>query len=254
MITATGRKCRNCGVQYAPHHPNSRYCSENCSQSRWREYAIAKNRKIQASKERVEVCRQCGIAFTYPPGTGQRRFHCSDKCRETYKRARKAERIAQLPKCKSDWCDGKATRTQVGLCEGCYMRQWRTGSARPRVQHRGWHRTGSGYVICHCSKHPLANKHGVVAQHRQVLYDAIGDGPHSCVWCGITIGWSEIAVDHLNDIKDDNRVENLAVSCNGCNRARGAMKPFIAKLSPASLELLTSTFPAMAEAVRRSNA
>ena len=70
--------------------------------------------------------------------------------------------------------------------------------------------------------HPLA-RNGVVQEHRKVLYDAIGIGPHSCYWsCGredlIWSGGDGINVDHLNGIKDDNRLENLVVSCRRCNR------------------------------------
>jgi hypothetical protein len=69
--------------------------------------------------------------------------------------------------------------------------------------------------------HPLADRHGQVAEHRKVLYDAIGPGPHPCHWCGTGRDWgglNGINVDHLDNDKLNNDVINLAVSCCGCNR------------------------------------
>lgn len=72
--------------------------------------------------------------------------------------------------------------------------------------------------------HPLAGVNGVVQEHRKVLFDAVGPGPHRCYWgCGrddlIWSGADGVNVDHLNGVKDDNRLDNLVVSCKRCNRA-----------------------------------
>lgn len=88
-----------------------------------------------------------------------------------------------------------------------------------------------GYVYVYAPGHPLASKGKIpkVAEHRQVLYDAIGPGPHPCHWgCGrIDLQWGGIGgihADHLNDDASDNRRENLVVSCQRCNNARAAAK------------------------------
>mgnify|MGYP003589876921 CR=1 FL=1 len=70
--------------------------------------------------------------------------------------------------------------------------------------------------------HPLAS-HGAIAEHRMVLYDAIGPGPHPCNWCGELVGWGGrdgIHADHLNGDALDNSPENLVPSCNSCNHRR----------------------------------
>jgi len=57
----------------------------------------------------------------------------------------------------------------------------------------------------------------------------------SCYWCGLSLDWPIAVVDHLNEDKADNRLENLVISCNNCNRARGALIPFIRRMKSTSL-------------------
>lgn len=85
--------------------------------------------------------------------------------------------------------------------------------------------TGSGYYregyrILTGQRHPLAVE-GAVAEHRKVLYDAIGPGPHECHWCKRTLAWGNgiegICVDHLDGDKLNNNPANLAPSCHKCN-------------------------------------
>ena len=74
--------------------------------------------------------------------------------------------------------------------------------------------------------HPLARR-GKVAEHRKVLYDAIGPGPHPCYWrhlsgCGNdSLTWDDgthgINVDHLDEVRLNNDLDNLVVSCRSCN-------------------------------------
>jgi hypothetical protein len=100
-----------------------------------------------------------------------------------------------------------------------------TGQARPG--RRTGCITSSGYRLITAPDHPLANPRGRVYEHRQVLYDRIGPGVHLCHWCRQRVAWlrcpgaCRLYVDHLNDIRDDNRPENLVPACNYCNTARG---------------------------------
>lgn len=75
--------------------------------------------------------------------------------------------------------------------------------------------------------HPLASSVGVVAEHRAVMFEEIGWTPTLCQWgCGRLLTWTGvkktgIRVDHLDADRRNNAIENLLVSCVGCNAQRG---------------------------------
>lgn len=69
--------------------------------------------------------------------------------------------------------------------------------------------------------HPLAHAKGTIYEHRKVLYDNIGPGPHECHWqCGKTLDWDDIDADHVDGERLNNEPENLVASCRPCNRRR----------------------------------
>lgn len=83
------------------------------------------------------------------------------------------------------------------------------------------HLTPRGYIMGWHPDHPLAGATGFVLEHRVVLFDAIGNGPHPCHWCGKTLTWSpELTVDHLDWDRSNNDPANLVPACAACNGAR----------------------------------
>jgi len=85
------------------------------------------------------------------------------------------------------------------------------GNAEPL----GYSITKQGYrMLTMRYDHPLAAANGTVLEHRKVLYDEIGAGPHPCHWgCCKQLAWPEIFVDHLDDDGLNNDPPNLVVSC-----------------------------------------
>lgn len=79
-------------------------------------------------------------------------------------------------------------------------------------------------VLCNQYEHPLS-RGGQLEEHRKVLYDKIGPGPHYCHWdCGKLLEWGGIrgiCSDHLDGDTLNNDPENLVPSCVVCNRQRG---------------------------------
>lgn len=87
-----------------------------------------------------------------------------------------------------------------------------------------------GYLLVKAPGHPMAR--GLRAyEHRMVFYDHTPDGPGYCHWCGLVLDWGSVQVDHLNRVRDDNRIENLVASCGPCNRDRA--KPAAARAARA---------------------
>lgn len=90
----------------------------------------------------------------------------------------------------------------------------------------GFYVNQDGYrILTGQQGHLLADRSGGLCEHRKVLYDEIGPGPHECYWgCGRVLSWggkSGINVDHLDDDKLNNDPDNLVPSCGPCNRQRG---------------------------------
>lgn len=78
--------------------------------------------------------------------------------------------------------------------------------ARRTIQANGYIKIGSRY------------------EHRIVLYDTIGDGPHQCPECGIAINWNQprgsehnLEVDHIDWDRQNNHPDNLRPICRPCN-------------------------------------
>lgn len=89
---------------------------------------------------------------------------------------------------------------------------------------------GRRYRYLSAPNHPLAGANGRVYEHRAVLFDDIGYGPHECHWCGTEVDWlpkgdpRELQPDHLNNDGADNRLDNLVPACRSCNTKRGGQR------------------------------
>ena len=79
--------------------------------------------------------------------------------------------------------------------------------------------------------HPVFGDRKIVRLHVLVAFDKYGPDVQQCFWCGKDVKWlfgvnvagsnnKKIVVDHLNDVKIDNRSDNLVLSCNSCNLRR----------------------------------
>lgn len=70
-----------------------------------------------------------------------------------------------------------------------------------------------GYVFVHAPEHPFANRRGLLQEHRLVVEDhlrsSVPGSPFLVRVDGTAYLRPEIDVHHINEVKDDNRVENL---------------------------------------------
>ena len=69
-------------------------------------------------------------------------------------------------------------------------------------------KTSRGYIECYNPNHPNATTDGLVMEHRLVAEQKLG-----CILP------KEFDVHHINGIKSDNRIENLAIMTHGAHTA-----------------------------------
>jgi hypothetical protein len=126
--------------------------------------------------------------------------------------------------CIVDGCGAHVRSIGTPYCEMHYMRLRRNGVFERLVPSDKRGHT-HGYVLLYLPTHPLRQLSSpYVFEHRAVFYSTYGEGPFSCHWCGVVVTWTTMHVDHLNDVRNDNRVENLVPSCPICNQRRGIGK------------------------------
>lgn len=177
-------------------------------------------RSRRAIERRNSTCPTCSLQFEQELGKGKGRKHCSPGCREKYKHAQ------------------ASARAKV---------------ARKLAPHRvisGRYATSAGYIKVLAKGHPLADKIGHVYEHRKVLFDS-GESASACFWCSKKLDWQSAVVDHLNENKADNRLENLVVACVACNRARGAFLDMMVRVDSSKVDALFDMFR---QFKRRANA
>lgn len=133
--------------------------------------------------------------------------------------------ITQQICCVSD-CSSPANRVAAKMCEKHYARQRRRGTTE-KYKRKHIIKHSQGYLLVAADDHPLMRGRpsgSRVYQHRIVFHDAHGGGSHECNWCGVSVDFPDMHVDHLNAIRSDNRIENLVASCPRCNMDRGFEK------------------------------
>lgn len=132
-----------------------------------------------------------------------------------------------LPECEKP----SRNATKPALCKMHYHRQYRHGSIDKTASKSGVTVSlGRRYLRVRANGHPVADTSGSAYEHRVVLYDHIGVGPHCCHWCDTSIDWlpkadpRALQVDHLDNDGSNNSPANLVPTCRSCNGARGAQR------------------------------
>lgn len=173
---------------------------------------------------KTTTCATCGNQFSFGVGRGLARKYCGPECASASQVKARADRVAALPSCGVDGCQRKARSSKQPLCETHYYRVRRNGSLALKLETNPPPACVShtqGYVLEWAPNHPLARGSSRVYQHRLVLHEALGEGPFDCHWCGVSVTWDDMHVDHLNGVRDDNAPSNLVPSCPACNIKRG---------------------------------
>lgn len=139
--------------------------------------------------------------------------------------------------CSVDQCAKPARSGGSLLCEMHYYRLRRTGRTDLANRRKPVLTHSNGYRVVYRPDHCLADKNGYVYEHRMVLHTTHGDGPFRCHVCQAPQSWATMHVDHMNDVRDDNRAENLAPACPECNQHRGHPKVAASNRVKVAIEL-----------------
>lgn len=179
--------------------------------------------------KRQVTCSHCGIQFTFEDGRGKARVLCGDQCRAASRDAKRAARQATYPECTYEGCSIKCRSAKAAYCETHYYRIRRNGHLMLRSEVSPPPLTimhSQGYVLEYCPGHWIGRRTGDnrIYQHRRVYFDAHGEGPFNCHWCGVSVTWDDMHVDHINAVRSDNAIGNLVASCPNCNQKRGRAK------------------------------
>lgn len=224
----TCAECRN-EFQRASNRGTQKFCSVICRNRVNARKHYAHN-TIEGWRERN--CDECRKPFRYKVARGKDRLVCSERCRLAKRlRLQKSQPMCVVPNCTNP------RGYSNGVCNSCWYRLKRTGTLERREFKRRT-RTSHGYItLTGCQAHPLGGPDGNLYEHRRVLYDAIGEGPHACHWCQAEVKWARqsgrgcpkgnLVPDHLNGHKTDNRIENLVPACNRCNSRRGLLMAWV---------------------------
>lgn len=94
----------------------------------------------------------------------------------------------------------RARRFKTKKCRKCYLKTEIHGDKHPNWR-GGKSMTDSGYILIWCPKHPFVNAYGYVREHRLVMEKHLGRYLRP-----------DEVVHHLNEIKTDNRIENLELT------------------------------------------
>jgi hypothetical protein len=188
-------------------------------------------RQLEAGDMVHRNCVLCSEPFSYPIGRGMDRYYCGEGCRRKVRHKHSETK----PICSVEGCSNKQAYKD-GICTSCYYRKRRTGTLDRRV-YRYRSIATTGYVVLWDDEsHPLAGRGGHLYEHRKVLYDAIGIGPHPCHWCGTPVNWvkglctrGSLVPDHLDGDKANNHRSNLVPACNRCNANRGLFMSWVMK-------------------------
>lgn len=173
--------CQACGVKFqVPHwRKEAKFCSAGCA---------GRHRNDHLKKPKVEfICPECGVFFWEHKSRARWRRFCSNECRNK----------------------NEQYRQEVGeRCAGDKQYKWKGGIA----QH------SDGYLYEKCYGHPKANK-DYVLQHRLVMERWLREfQPESAALveiAGEKYLRPDIIVHHKNQIRTDNRIENLQLTTNG---------------------------------------
>ena len=223
-------KCLNCGKEFqAKKSANRKFCCRKCSD----QYSKGKERPNQ--QNRVEVkCANCGKIEYVPPCRAKNYVCCCTSCSAEYRKKQHTNQIKCIcPICGTEfWVKPsrvKRVKTQICCSKECSSKLKETtylGENNHQYNLTGDKNSSFkgkeivsnyGYILEYCPGHPrpcdTSVKGSRVRQHRLVIernYKKF-DPKYFEEIDGWIVLKDEYDVHHINEIKTDNRLENLQI-------------------------------------------
>ena len=145
-----------------------------------------------------KTCSTCGKVFYVGQSRRDTAKFCSHKCRRPSKEAI----VKHTRAMRNLWAEGKMENCRATCFKGgnpLEHPKWKGGRIKDKY----------GYVLIYNPDHPLAVKGRYVREHRGVMEEHLG-----------RVLKPEEVVHHINGIKDDNRIENLALCTNNAEHIK----------------------------------
>jgi endogenous inhibitor of DNA gyrase (YacG/DUF329 family) len=187
--------CKQCGKpgEHFPSQPR-KFCSQQC-RSRWN--ADHGHMPTKPRRGVTEPCKVCGADVYKSKGQQATKLYCSVTCKDIGQRTGHRQ---VCPRCSSEFYVHPSSEARRFCSRECYTADRVLLSSVGRM-HNGRHviKDHDGYLRIWEPDHPKSVQ-GRVAEHRWVVEQDIG-----------RLLQTDEHVHHINGIKDDNRLENLAV-------------------------------------------
>lgn len=179
-----------------------------------------------------KICQLCKNPFVYS-GKGENFVKYCSACRplaikiKEKRRGikRRAKDAVPCPEC------GKPMTPKARWCRSCWFSKCVELKIFPQGSRHHWYKNGrpktsEGYIRVKQPDHPFADHSGYVAEHRLVMEEHLGR----------TLNRKEF-VHHLNGIRDDNRLVNLAVVSPSNHSSNTLKKLFQKRIRDLEIEL-----------------
>jgi len=151
----------------------------------------------------TQICPVCGKDFL-TKGYKRPRTYCSPRCQKQHDARTKDK---PCPKC------GKLMFWKSKMCANCHHAYLRSLSGSQTLNWCGGTTTDSGYKLIFLPNHPYSAATGYIREHRLVMEEKIGRYLRP-----------EEKVHHLNGIRTDNRISNLALVSVGNHQHHTLLK------------------------------